>query len=157
MKENHKNFTSDPSTRYRSVPKKIEHDRILELYDTDSTEELDFLKEKFVKKQYYAKYVKNGAKPSEPRLTYDFGHLIQLTYFFVCFREEHKTLLNRLRKGFSRSISKPISRQTSRMLSQVRAVQSFRRQASAPATTTTSATTEKQPESTQFLEVPATT
>lgn len=52
LKDNHKQFTTDPSTRYRSIPKKIDHERILELYDTDSPEEFDFLKEKFVSKRY---------------------------------------------------------------------------------------------------------
>ena len=55
LKDNHKQFTIDPSTRYRQIPKKIDHDHILPLYETDSNEELEFLKEKFVKRQYYAR------------------------------------------------------------------------------------------------------
>ncbi len=46
-------YTINPSTRYRAIPKKIEHERILELYDTDAKEEFEFLKEKFVGKQVY--------------------------------------------------------------------------------------------------------
>jgi len=55
LKDNHKQFTTDPSTRYRQIPKKIDHDHILPLYETDSPEEYEFLKEKFVKRQYYAR------------------------------------------------------------------------------------------------------
>ena len=43
------------TTRYRSIPKKIDHERILPLYESDSNEEFEFLKEKFVKRQYYAR------------------------------------------------------------------------------------------------------
>lgn len=53
LKANHKQFTMDPETRYQSISSKIDHDRILELYDTDSTEEIGFLKETFVHKRYY--------------------------------------------------------------------------------------------------------
>jgi len=55
LKDNHKQFTTDPSTRYRQIPKKIDHDHILPLYETDSPEEYEFLKEKFIKRQYYAR------------------------------------------------------------------------------------------------------
>ena len=34
LKDNHKQFTTDPSTRYRQIPKKIDHDHILPLYET---------------------------------------------------------------------------------------------------------------------------
>ncbi len=44
-------YTVNPSTRYRNIPRRIEHERILALYDTDAAEELEFLKEKFVGKQ----------------------------------------------------------------------------------------------------------
>ena len=53
LKDNHKQFTADPNSRYRSISSKIDHDRILPLYDTDSTEEMEFLKEKFVNQRYY--------------------------------------------------------------------------------------------------------
>ena len=53
LKDNHKQFTMDPETRYRSISSKIDHDRILTLYDTDSTEEIKFLKETFVNQRYY--------------------------------------------------------------------------------------------------------
>lgn len=75
LKDNHKEFTMDPQTRYRSIPTKIDHDRILPLYDSDNPEEFAFIEEKFVKRQYYS-------------------------------REEHKTLLRRLRRGISRQISR---------------------------------------------------
>jgi hypothetical protein len=55
LKDNHKQFTTDPSTRYRQIPKKIDHDHILPLYETDSPEEFEFLKEKFLKRQYYSR------------------------------------------------------------------------------------------------------
>lgn len=55
LKDNHKQFTTDPRTRYRSIPKKIDHDRILSLYDTDLPDEFDFLKDGFVTKKYYSK------------------------------------------------------------------------------------------------------
>ena len=53
LKDNHKQFTMDPETRYRSISSKIDHDRILTLYDTDSSEEIKFLKETFVNQRYY--------------------------------------------------------------------------------------------------------
>ena len=94
LKDNHKQFTIDPNTRYRSIPSKIDHERILPLYDTDSNEEFEFLKEKFVKRQYYA-------------------------------REEHRKLLNRFRRGFTKQVSR-------RIMMPIRVANAFRRQASAP-------------------------
>ena len=41
--------------RYRNIPKKIDHDRILPLYDTDAPEEFQFLKDKFINQQYYTR------------------------------------------------------------------------------------------------------
>ncbi len=46
-------YTINPATRYQAIPRKIDHERILELYDTDAQEEFDFLKDKFVHKQFY--------------------------------------------------------------------------------------------------------
>ena len=107
LKDNHKQFTTDPSTRYRTVPKKIDHDRILPLYDTDSTEEMNFLKEKFIRQQYYT-------------------------------RDEHLTLLKRLRKGVTKQASR-------RIVMPIRAAMAFRRsQGPGPQranTTTTTPTT----------------
>ena len=53
LKEGYKSYTIDPKTRYRSIPKKIEHDRILPLYDSDAPEEKQFIEDKFVNQQYY--------------------------------------------------------------------------------------------------------
>ena len=53
LKQNYKNFTINPTTRYRNIPTKIDHDKMLELYDGDAQEEVDFIKSKFVGKQYY--------------------------------------------------------------------------------------------------------
>lgn len=53
LKENYKAFTTNPETRYRTIPKKIDHEKILELYDSDAIEEVDFVKEKFMNKQFY--------------------------------------------------------------------------------------------------------
>merc|ERR1711931_601383 len=50
-----KSFTIDPSTRYRNIPKKIDHDRILPLYDTDAPEEYQFLKDKFINQRFYTR------------------------------------------------------------------------------------------------------
>merc|ERR1712223_552389 len=81
LKDAFKSFTIDPATRYRNIPKKIDHDRILPLYDTDSSEEVQFLKDKFINQQYYT-------------------------------RDEHRTILQKFRKGVIRkgqaSISLPI-------------------------------------------------
>lgn len=68
LKDNFKAYTIDPSTRYRNVSNKIDHDRVLTLYDSDAKDEFDFIKEKFEGQQYYTV-------------------------------KEHKTLLQRLRKG----------------------------------------------------------
>ena len=73
----------------------IDHERILPLYESDSTDEVDFLKEKFVKRQYYA-------------------------------REEHRNLLNRVKRGFSKQMSKRVIMP----ITSIRAVQAFRRQVS---------------------------
>ena len=79
----------------------IDHERILPLYESDSAEEFDFLKEKFVKRQYYA-------------------------------REEHRNMLNRVKRGFSKQMSKRVIMP----ITSIRAVQAFRRtvsrQTSAP-------------------------
>ena len=75
----------------------IDHERILPLYESDSTDEVDFIKEKFVKRQYYA-------------------------------REEHRNLLNRVKRGFSKQISKRVIMP----ITSIRAVQAFRRQVSRP-------------------------
>ena len=53
MKSGYKSYTIDPKTRYNNIPKKIEHDRIIPLYDSDAPEEKQFIEEIFVKKQYY--------------------------------------------------------------------------------------------------------
>ena len=53
MKSTFKSYTIDPKTRYVSIPKKIEHDRIIPLYDSDAPEEKQFLEEIFVNQQYY--------------------------------------------------------------------------------------------------------
>ena len=53
LKDGYKSYTIDPSTRYRSIPKKIDHDRILPLYDSDAPEERQFIEDKFVNQQYY--------------------------------------------------------------------------------------------------------
>jgi len=55
LKDAYKSFTIDPATRYRNIPKKIDHDRILPLYDTDAPEEFQFLKDKFINQQYYTR------------------------------------------------------------------------------------------------------
>ena len=78
----------------------IDHERILPLYESDSTDEVDFIKEKFVKRQYYA-------------------------------REEHRNLLNRVKRGFSKQISKRVIMP----ITSIRAVQAFRRQVSRPQST----------------------
>ena len=83
LKDGHKSYTLNPNTRYRTVPKKIDHEKILELYDTDAPEELDFLREKFVGKQYFD-------------------------------TKEHRTLLQRLRKGVQKkkdAVAKKLKRQ----------------------------------------------
>ena len=53
LKDSYKSFTIKPDTRYKSIPKKIDHEKILSLYDTDAADEFEFLKEKFLKKQFY--------------------------------------------------------------------------------------------------------
>ena len=53
LKDSYKSFTIKPDTRYKSIPKKIDHEKILSLYDTDAPDEFEFLKEKFLKKQFY--------------------------------------------------------------------------------------------------------
>jgi hypothetical protein len=53
MKSAFKSFTIDPKTRYVSIPKKIDHDRIIPLYDSDAPEEKQYIEEKFVNQQYY--------------------------------------------------------------------------------------------------------
>ena len=53
MKSSFKSYTIDPKSRYTSIPKKIEHDRIIPLYDSDAPEEKQFIEEKFVNQQYY--------------------------------------------------------------------------------------------------------
>merc|ERR1719228_2735642 len=55
LKDAYKSYTIDPSTRYRQISKKIDHERILPLYDTDAPEELQFLKDKFLNQQFYTK------------------------------------------------------------------------------------------------------
>lgn len=55
LKDAYKSYTIDPSTRYRQISKKIDHERILPLYDTDAPEELQFLKDKFLNQQFYSK------------------------------------------------------------------------------------------------------
>ena len=55
LKDNYKSYTIDPSTRYRQISKKIDHERILPLYDTDAPEEFQFLKDKFLNQQFYSK------------------------------------------------------------------------------------------------------
>ena len=53
LKENYKNYTIEPTTRYRSIPTKIDHERILPLYDSDAQDELDCVREPFVNRAYY--------------------------------------------------------------------------------------------------------
>ena len=53
MKSTFKSYTIDPKTRYSSIPKKIEHDRIIPLYDSDAPEEKKFIEDIFVNQQYY--------------------------------------------------------------------------------------------------------
>ena len=53
MKNTYKSFTIDPKTRYCNIPKKIDHDRIIPLYDSDAPEEKQFIEEIFVNQQYY--------------------------------------------------------------------------------------------------------
>lgn len=53
MKSAFKSYTIDPKTRYVSIPKKIDHDRIIPLYDSDAPEEKQYIEEKFVNQQYY--------------------------------------------------------------------------------------------------------
>jgi hypothetical protein len=36
LKDSYKNYTIDPSTRYRNITTKIDHERILPLYDSDA-------------------------------------------------------------------------------------------------------------------------
>jgi len=55
LKDAYKAFTIDPKTRYRNISKKIDHERILPLYDTDAPEEFQFLKDKFVNQQFYTR------------------------------------------------------------------------------------------------------
>ena len=45
----HKSYTIDPSTRYKNIPRKIDHDRTLQMYDTDQPEKFSHLKQKFLK------------------------------------------------------------------------------------------------------------
>lgn len=54
MKDAYKAYTIDPKTRYRNIPKKIDHDRILPLYDTDAPE-YQFLKDKFINQRFYTR------------------------------------------------------------------------------------------------------
>jgi hypothetical protein len=53
LRENHATYTLDPSTRYRNIPTKIDHERILKLYDTDAQEEFEYLREKFMGRSVY--------------------------------------------------------------------------------------------------------
>jgi hypothetical protein len=53
LRDDYKSFTLDPYTRYRNISKKIDHERILSLYDSDAIDEFDFIQEKFVQRQYY--------------------------------------------------------------------------------------------------------
>ena len=53
LKDSYKSYTIDPKSRYRNIPKKIDHDRIIPLYDSDVPEEKQFIEEAFVKQQYF--------------------------------------------------------------------------------------------------------
>ena len=53
IKENYKNYTLEPTTRYRNIPTKIDHERILPLYDSDAQDELDCVRDPFVNRAYF--------------------------------------------------------------------------------------------------------
>merc|ERR1712139_236456 len=49
-----KNYTLDPTTRYKIIPKKYDkHDKILKFYDSDNPDELQFLGERFKEKKFF--------------------------------------------------------------------------------------------------------
>jgi len=53
INKNYKNYTLDPRTRYKNVPRSTKDEKILALYDTDNKEEMRYLEEKFLTKSYF--------------------------------------------------------------------------------------------------------
>jgi len=53
IKTSYSKFTIDPRTRYKNIPATSKDDKIVALYDTDNTEEMRFLEEKFKSKSYF--------------------------------------------------------------------------------------------------------
>jgi len=48
-----KEFTIDPTTRYKVIPKKFDKDRVIKYYDSDNPEEVSFLDERFKEKRFF--------------------------------------------------------------------------------------------------------
>jgi len=53
LNSNFKNYSMDPTTRYKVIPKKYDEQRIYGYYDSDNPEEVEFLKERFKEKRFF--------------------------------------------------------------------------------------------------------
>jgi len=48
-----KEYSLDPTSRYKTIPKKFDPEKIYRYYDSDNPEEVDFLKERFKEKKFF--------------------------------------------------------------------------------------------------------
>jgi hypothetical protein len=48
-----KEYSLDPTSRYKTIPKKFDPEKIYRYYDSDSPEEVDILKERFKEKKFF--------------------------------------------------------------------------------------------------------
>jgi len=53
VNQDFKDYTMDPTTRYKHIPKKYDESRIYGYYDSDNPEELEFLKERFKESKFF--------------------------------------------------------------------------------------------------------
>jgi len=53
LNKNFKNYSLDPRSRYKNIPRPTKDEKILALYDTDNKEEMRYLEEKFLNKTYF--------------------------------------------------------------------------------------------------------
>jgi len=53
IQQSFKDFTIDPTTRYKVIPKKFDKSRITNYYDSDNPEEVSFLDERFKEKKFF--------------------------------------------------------------------------------------------------------
>jgi len=53
LNQSFKDFSIDPKTRYKAIPKKFDEQKIYGYYDSDNPEEVNFLKERFKEKKWF--------------------------------------------------------------------------------------------------------